>query len=101
MKYDLVRDLLARFDEAMKGLNLTLSDRSPIKPQFDSVREFLTDQVNLPEDQWLAKWNPRFKEFWTSQYVVRVLGEAVVQLKDQGKPLRDTLKKILAGSLDP
>lgn len=100
MGYDQVT-LLNRFNDTMQELKLTLSDTSPIKLQFDSVREFLADRANLPEEEWLAKWNPRFKEYWTSQYVVRVLGDAVVQLKDQGKPLRDTLKKIFAGSLDP
>jgi hypothetical protein len=101
MGYDRVRKLVNDFDVAMDSLAIKLSESSRIKPAFDSMREFLADQATMPEADWLAKWEPRFKEFWSAQYVVRVLAEAVVLLKDQRKPLRETLKKVFAGSLDP
>lgn len=101
MGYDRVRSLVADFDAAVDALKVKMSDSSPIKPAFDSVREFLADEASMPESDRLAKWEPRFKEFWTSQYVVCVLAEAVVLLKDEGKPLRETLRRVFAGSLEP
>jgi hypothetical protein len=79
------RKLVNDFDVAMESLAIKLSDSSPIKPAFDSIREFLTDRLNMAEPEMLVKWNPRFKEFWSSRYVVSVLAEAVVLLKDQRK----------------
>src|SRR5271165_5915087 len=93
------------FDTFAKLVLAWLGARNPsrsmndpwMKPALDSVREVLADPVNMPEPKWLAKGNLRFKEFWSSHYVVRVLAEVVVLLNGQGKPLRETLRKVFAG----
>jgi hypothetical protein len=101
MGYGRIRSLLTDFDASMGALKFKINDSSAIKASFDSVREFLADREGMAEPEWRAKWKLRFAEYWVSQYVVRVLAEAVGLLKDRVKPLRDTLKIVCEGSLDP
>jgi hypothetical protein len=98
MGYDIVETSLAAFDKIIVRLGVKLADDSPIKKNFDTTREFLNDKNTMQEAEWLAKWNPQFKEFYHAQIVVKRLTDAVVTLKDQNR-LKSRLKQVLGGSL--
>src|SRR5438477_183624 len=98
MEYEMLERTLAAFDEITGKLGVKLADDSPIKTDFDTTREFLHDKRTVEETAWLPKWNPRFKEFYHAQVVVKRLIDAVVTLKDQ-KRLKSRLKQVLGGSL--
>lgn len=97
MGYDVLERNLAAFDGIIAKLGVKLAD-SPIKNDFDTTREFLHDRRTMEESAWMAKWNPRFKEFYHAQIVAHRLTEAVVILKDQNK-LKSRLKQVLGGTL--
>src|SRR5262245_13613839 len=64
MGYEMVERSLAAFDGIIARLGVKLEDDSPIKKDFDTTREFLNDKKTMKEAEWLAKWDPRFKEFY-------------------------------------
>jgi hypothetical protein len=98
MGYDMVDRSLAAFDAITATLGVKLEDDSPIKKDFDTTREFLNDKKTMQEAEWLAKWNPRFKEFYHAQIVVKRLTDAVVTLQGQYR-LKSRLRQVLGGSL--
>jgi len=89
---------LAAFDAIIAKLKIKLADDSPIKKDFDTTRDFLNDKKSLDEPVWMEKWNPRFKEFYHAQIVVKRLVDAVVVLEGQNK-LKSRLNQILGGPL--
>lgn len=98
MGYDMVERNLLAFEEIVAKLGVRLADDSPIKKDFDTTREFLNDKKTTEEMVWMEKWNPRFKEFYHAQIVVKRLIDAVVTLRDQNR-LKNRLKQVLGGSL--
>lgn len=98
MGYEKLERNPAAFDEITANLGVALADDSPIRKDFDTTREFLRDKQTMEESGWLNKWNPRFKEFYHTQIVVKRLIDAVVTLKDQ-KNLKSRLNQVLGGSL--
>lgn len=98
MGYEALERNLTAFDEILARLGVKFPADSPIKEDFDATREFLNDKRTLAEPVWLEKWNPRFKEFYHAQIVVKRLIDAVVTLKDQVR-LKSRLKVVLGGPL--
>jgi hypothetical protein len=98
MGFEMVERNLAAFDGIVAKLRTELADDSPIKKDFDTTREFLNDRTTLEEAALTEKWDPRFKEFYHAQIVVKRLIDAVVTLKDQNR-LKSRLKQVLGGSL--
>jgi hypothetical protein len=97
---DKIRRDLAAFDALVSSLGVQLGDDSPVKPYLDLTREFLADEQAMPPEEWLAKWDRRFKDFYQGQILVARLTRSLLELKDQ-KPgvLKGYLKKVLSGSL--
>ncbi len=98
--YGKIRKNLTDFDALLASIGVRIGNDSPVKPYLDLTREFLADEQGMPAEQWLAKWDPRFKEFYQGQILVDRLTESLLVLKDQRQgALKDYLKKVLSGSL--
>lgn len=98
MGYEILEKSLLSFDKIVGDLGVRLAEDSPIKQDFDTTREFLADRRRLEESAMMAKWNPRFKEFYHAQIVVKRLVDAVATLQGQMR-LKSRLKQVLGGSL--
>jgi hypothetical protein len=100
MGYEKLEADLAAFDALIATQQIKWPAASPVVDQFELTRQFLSDKRDLAEADWLAKWNPRFKEFYNAQLVVSRLVEAVAVLAStQAQRLRSYLKIILPGDL--
>ncbi|KKK72251.1 hypothetical protein LCGC14_2905750, partial [marine sediment metagenome] len=99
MGYEKIERQLAQFDALVARLNLTIGD-SPLAQSIQQVRDFLADREAMAQEDWLAKWDPHFKDFYDSQIAVGRLCDSVTRLQGQADgTLRQYLKKILSGSL--
>ncbi|MEQ8790097.1 MAG: hypothetical protein RIC55_27620 [Pirellulaceae bacterium] len=100
MGYDKLTQDLADFDAALATTGFTIPGNSPLADQLATTRDFLQDKASLPEDDWLRKWQPRFKDFYDAQIVVARLTHAISVLRDKPQGiLRKYLKTISSGPL--
>ena len=87
-------------EKHVADLKINQADDAPTAVQIKVVREFFKDRSSLAEEQLLAKWNRRFREFYNAQIAVRRLSSAVAELVSKQKAqLAKYLRIILSGGI--
>src|ERR1035441_218704 len=104
MHYDLLLSKADEFYRIVKELRIPFADDSLVKLHFETIKEYGSDRAAMTESEWEAKWDTDegFERFYNARIVVNKLVDAVLECQDRSRRIfKDTLKKILAGSLTP
>jgi len=101
MGWDEVRNTIDPFNHAIRSLNLSIPDDSPVGLQFQTLRAFLADQASMTQAALSAKWRePEFKRVFEAAIIVFRLTRSVVALQAQPRRrLKCTLEPVLAGNI--